>query len=286
METHEYSFRKLSQEEVRTLVEWARQEGWNPGKYDADIFFNTDPEGFVGCFAGDQMIGGGSVISYDGKFGFMGLFIVQPKFRSAGAGTALWFHRRDKLLSRLEPGASIGMDGVVAMQPFYQKGGFEIAFRDERYACKGATFESDGCVSHIDSNDWEDILSYDQYCFGFAREKFMLRWLQQPELIHFKYESGGELKGFILARKADKGYKTGPLFAKNYEAAEALLKATLNSIGDDLLFIDIPVVNVDAVRLVRNFKMDYIFECARMYYGKTPELPVNEIFGITTFELG
>lgn len=74
--------------------------------------------------------------------------------------------------------------------------------------------------------------------------------------------------------------------AKNYEAAEALLKAILSIIGDDVLLIDIPVVNADAVRLVRNFKMDYIFECARMYYGKAPELPVNEIFGITTFELG
>jgi hypothetical protein len=96
------------------------------------------------------------------------------------------------------------MDGVVAMQPFYQKGGFEIAFRDERYASKGSTFESEGCISHIDSNDWEDILRYDQYCFGFARDKFMVQWLQQSVLIHFKYKSDGELKVFMLGRKVDK----------------------------------------------------------------------------------
>jgi hypothetical protein len=46
------------------------------------------------------MIGGGTFISYDGKFGFMVLFIVKPEFRSAGAGTPLWFYRRDRLLSR------------------------------------------------------------------------------------------------------------------------------------------------------------------------------------------
>ena len=48
-------------------------------------------------------------------------------------GSKLWYKRRDALLARLNEGASIGMDGVVDMQPFYEKGGFQIAFRDERH---------------------------------------------------------------------------------------------------------------------------------------------------------
>jgi hypothetical protein len=29
--------------ELDTLVEWAADEGWNPGRNDAQIFWDTDP---------------------------------------------------------------------------------------------------------------------------------------------------------------------------------------------------------------------------------------------------
>jgi len=32
------------------------------------------------------MIGGGSIVSYNGHFGFMGFFIIQPKYRGRGWG--------------------------------------------------------------------------------------------------------------------------------------------------------------------------------------------------------
>ena len=47
-----------------------------------------------------------------------GLFIVKPEYRAMGIGRKLWYQRRDLLISRLHNNASIGMDGVVAMQPF------------------------------------------------------------------------------------------------------------------------------------------------------------------------
>lgn len=44
-----------------------------------------------------------------------------------------------------------------------------------------------------------------------------------------------------------------------------------------------PEVNSLALELV---KRHVVFKTARMYKGVTPELPVERIFGITTFELG
>jgi len=100
----------------------------------------------------------------------LGLFIVRPDFREKGIGKKLWYLRRDLLIKRLHEGALIGMDGVVAMQPFYEKGGFEIAVRNER--------------------------------------------------------------------------------------------------------------------LIEKYKAKYVFECARMYYGKSQKLDMQAVYGITTFELG
>ena len=103
------AFRKLDLSGLRTLIQWAEMEGWNPGPFDAEAFWAADPDGFYGWFVDDEMIGGGSVVSYGGAFGFIGLFIVKPAYRHQGIGKALWYKRRDLLLCRLSEDASIGV---------------------------------------------------------------------------------------------------------------------------------------------------------------------------------
>lgn len=282
----ELQFRLLDLEGLKTLVNWAAQESWNPGHHDAEVFFATDPEGFYGFFDYDEMIAGGSIVSYQKAFGFMGFFIVKPEYRSSGIGRKLWYQRRDKLLSRLNPGAAIGMDGVVAMQPFYKKGGFEIAFRDERHEKTGTAFKINNHISPITVEDFDAIMAYDRQCFGFERPQFMKPWLNLPESKTFKFIENGELKGFAVMRKANKGYKICPLFADDAAVATELYKACLNAVPGELVYLDIPMVNKAAVELTKAFNTTYVFECARMYYGKPPDIAIEKIFGITTFELG
>lgn len=124
----------------------------------------------------------GSIVSYNGKFGFMGFFTVKPEYRSNGIGRKLWFERRDKLIARLEKGVLIGMDGVVAIQSFYKTGGFEIAYRDERHERTGEEFQTDPHISSITAQDMDSILSYDAVCFGFQRPQFLLPWLNMPNV--------------------------------------------------------------------------------------------------------
>ena len=39
--------RSMTRTELDILIAWADSEGWNPGRYDADIFWDTDPDGFI-----------------------------------------------------------------------------------------------------------------------------------------------------------------------------------------------------------------------------------------------
>lgn len=282
----EFNFVKLNRKHVNTLIKWADEEGWNPGPYDAEVYWQTDPDGFYGFFDNDKLVAGGSIISYNGEFGFMGFFIVKPQYRSKGIGRNLWYLRRDTLLKRLKEGASIGMDGVVDMQPFYNKGGFEIAFRDLRYEGIGKEDTINKNISSIEEKDYEKVLAYDKMCFGFSRPQFMLNWLKMPEVKTFKYVEDNKLKGFSVLRKANKGYKICPLFADTPQIAEELFKACSSSAKNEPFYLDIPIVNEAAKKLVDKYKMEYVFECARMYYGNPPNVDVNKIFGITTFELG
>jgi hypothetical protein len=178
------------------------------------------------------------------------------------------------------------MDGVVAMQAFYKKGGFEIAFKDERYEKIGINFSLDSNISAIKEEDYLEINHYDKLCFGFSRPQFLNPWIKLPGNKTFKYLDGNKVRGFAIVRKASTGFKVGPLFADNNRIAEELYKACLNSVIGEPLYIDIPMVNEGAIQIIKKYKSEYVFECARMYYGQAPQINTNKIFGITTFELG
>ncbi|MCB9246215.1 MAG: GNAT family N-acetyltransferase [Flavobacteriales bacterium] len=286
MNINELDFRRLDLNSVRILVQWAADEGWNPGIRDAELFWNADPEGFYGFYREEELIAGGSIVSYGALFGFMGLFIVKPEYRGAGIGRELWYQRRNKLLRRLKPDASIGMDGVVVMQEFYHQGGFELVFRDERYERTGESLSVDARVRIMQASDRNSILNMDRMCFGYDRSDFIIPWLAPENGPTFCYFNGEELLGFAHLRPCLQGYKIGPLFAENYHVAEALYRSCLNSVPGEPVYLDIPVVNESAVQLVSSYKARYVFECGRMYYGTPPPLPTAKIFGITSFELG
>ena len=282
----ELELKKLEKHEVRILVNWAKKEGWNPGASDFEVFWKTDPDGFYGFYFHQQLIAAGAIISYHQKFGFMGLFIVHPNFRGQGIGKKLWYLRRDLLIERLDQGATIGMDGVVEMQPFYEKGGFQIAFKDERYQCIGKTMTIDSAVSSVNKGDFKKLIDYDLSCFGYDRKEFLENWLMIPDSKSFKFMVNEAFMGYAVIRKVDPGFKIGPLFADNDEIAEALFQACLNSAAGASVFLDIPVINQGAVDLVKQYQAKYTFECARMYYGSFPKMAVEKVYGITTFELG
>ncbi|MBN2615800.1 MAG: GNAT family N-acetyltransferase [Bacteroidales bacterium] len=280
------AFRKLDFDDVKKLVRWAEEEGWNPGPHDAEVFWETDPDGFYGFYLNDQLIAGGAVISYNGAYGFMGLFIVIPEFRNRGIGRTLWYQRRDLLISRLHNDAAIGMDGVVDMQPFYRKGGFEIAFKDERYERLGEKFDLSPHIYPVMETELNELLEYDRQCFGYSRPQFLIPWMNRPGTLTFQYIENGVLKGFAVRRKAAQGYKIGPLFADNESVAEELYKACLNSVAGARIYLDIPMINRGAVELVKKYRAHYVFECARMYRGNPVQTNIHKIFGITSFELG
>ena len=90
-----------------------------------------------------------------------------------------------------------------------------------------------------------------------------------------------------MIRQCREGYKIGPLFADTPEQADALFLALKSGVSNrDPLFLDIPQNNPHAIKLVEHHRMTPVFEIARMYTGKFPRIPMERVFGVTSFELG
>lgn len=280
------SYRQATRAELNTAVEWAATEGWNPGLGDAEVFWSTDPTGFVCAERDGEVIATGSIVSYSGQFGFMGFFIVRPDLRGQGIGREFWMWRRDTLRSRLQPGSAIGMDGVFAMQPFYARGGFVFTHRNLRMAGTGQPARKDASLRDLSSLPFETVVDFDGRHFGFAREEFLRRWISPEGGRGLAALDGNAPTGIGVVRPCREGFKIGPLFAASAAVAEKLFNALSAHAAGKPIFLDTPENNPAALALAARHGMTEVFGCARMYHGATPALPWHDIYGITTFELG
>jgi GNAT superfamily N-acetyltransferase len=284
-------YRRATRGELDVAVEWAAQERWNPGRADADAFWAADPDGFVCAERAGEVIATGSVVSYGGRFGFMGFFIVRPDLRGRGIGREFWYWRRDRLLERLDDGASIGMDGVFAMQPFYRSGGFEFAHRNLRMsgvvrAVDGATPVVDGHIVDLATLSFDDIVEFDRSFFRFARPHFLEPWIDPVGGRGLGALDGDEIVGVGVIRPCRSGFKVGPLFARHPRVASSLFDALVIVAHGHEVSIDVPEINPDALALAERHRLTERFGCARMYHGEAPPIPWEGVYGVTTFELG
>jgi GNAT superfamily N-acetyltransferase len=280
--------RPMTSDEVAQLVTWAGDERWNPGLHDAQLFWDLDPEGYLALEEDGRMIGGGAIIRHGEAFGFMGLFIVEKAFRGSGLGTQLWYARRDRLLSRLRPGGSIGLDAVEAMVPFYAKGGFVPFTRHRRFQLSGGQngVSPSNNVVPITDDLLPQLYAYDQHCFPTRREAFLTAWLRQPGAVSLACVKIGQVRGFGVMRPCLTGWKIGPLFADTPAIAADLITSFQQSSTRQDIFLDIPDNNPAATTLRQTHQLQEVFGCVRMYHGPPPELDHSRIFGITTFEVG
>lgn len=280
------TLRLMTEDEAARLVGWAADEGWNPGLHDAHIFWGTDPEAFIAAELDGELIGGGTIVSYHGEFGFMGLFIVRPEFRGRGLGRQLWHARVRLLQSRLRTGATIGMDGVLGMQDWYARGGFEFAHRSIRFEGVGPeVVRAPGLVPASEVR-FERIAEYDRRCFPTWREGFLRRWLDQPDGLALVAVDDDVVQGYGVIRHCGVGGKIGPLFADDVDVAESLYAALAAHMPGEPVFIDMPQVNAWAMGLAQRHELKEVLSTARMYRGPRPRMAEARVYGITTFELG
>lgn len=280
------TLRLMTEHEALRLVGWAAEEGWNPGLHDAQVFWATDPEAFVAAELDGELIGGGTITSYDGAFGFMGLFIVRPRFRGQGFGRMLWLARVRLLQARLRSGAAIGLDGVPARQDWYARGGFRFSHRTLRYQGQGAASEPAAGIVPAAAVPFERLAALDRRCFPAPRERFLRAWLEQPEARALAAVEGGRLLGYGVTRRCRSGTRIGPLFADDPTVAEALFTSLAAFVPGEPVYLDVPEVNAWAMALARRQQLREVLATARMYLGRAPRLEESRIFGVTTCELG
>ncbi|NDW03419.1 GNAT family N-acetyltransferase [Jiella sp. 40Bstr34] len=274
----------MSEAEVALAVEWAAGEGWNPGLCDAEAFRAADPDGFLMAFLDGEPAASISVVAFGDTHGFLGFYIVRPELRGRGIGRALWQAGMARLAGR-----SVGLDGVVDQQANYAKSGFVFQHRNVRYEGPvPRVIAAPDDTRPVTQGDFERIVGYDAARFGTPRPVFLTAWLSTPgHVARLVERPDGAPAGYGVIRPCRVGFKIGPLFAASPEIAASLFDALVRTApSGETVVLDVPESNAAAVGLARSRGLLPVFETARMVTGMPPSLPLDEIFGITSFELG
>lgn len=271
--------RRMTADDLALAVDWAAEEGWNPGLNDADCFYQADPDGFFLATVDNTPAGCIAAVAYDEQFGFVGLYLTRPNMRRYGVGMALLHAAKGYLGDR-----TIGADGVTNMVPKYLQIGFSPAHKNARYQGVGTPYAS-SCANPVDLS-FAELEPYDRRFFPAPRSRFLQSWIQQQGGCFRVVKAGGRLVGHGLLRPCRNGFKIGPLFADTPEIADELYRSLASSAVGSPLFLDIPVCNTAALELVHRYGMTMVFETERIYRGEPPALPLEQIYGITSFELG
>lgn len=261
--------------DLKTAIDWAATEGWNPGLHDAETFHRIDPDGFFMGRLNGEPIASISAVDWGSGFGFIGLYIVTPSHRGQGYGLKLWQHAMERL-----KGKTIGLDGVVAQQANYARSGFEFAHRNLRFGGQAGDLAGPDYGRQVTGSQCDGLLSLD--VAPALRSDYFRAWLEQTNgLVITGQES------LVVARPCRHGVKLGPLIAPTREEAHRLLGAACARFPHETpIFLDIPESNPEALALVTSLSMTLEFETARMYCGPQPTLEPSRWFGVASLELG
>lgn len=268
-------------EEMDFLLSRAREEGWNPGYYDAVPFYQTDPHGFFIGTLGKEKIGCISAVAYDDAFGFIGFYIVLPNYRGQGFGHQLWAHGLNYLGDR-----TLGLDGVLKEQKSYEQSHFKLYYKNQRFERKDGGGRHSKELVNLQEVPFDVLLRYDEPIFGLERSRFLAHWIAMPNALALGKIKNGDLIGYGVLRSCYNGCKIGPLFADNTDVAIEIFNALCAKAGSASVFLDIPEINPDALEIAEAFHLTSNFETVRMYNKVPPSQQLDKIFGITSFELG
>ncbi|OAJ35673.1 GNAT family N-acetyltransferase [Piscirickettsia salmonis] len=279
-----YVISTMTEAEVQIAIDWARKEGWNPGLNDAECFYLSDSHGFFKGELNGEIIAVGSAVIYDPNFAFCGLYIVKEGFRGKNYGLPITQARLDYVGNRY-----VGLDGVLDKIATYEKIDYKEAYCNARFELLQPIYQSTlekVNIFNITEVPLQQLLDYDRECFPAYREQFLKHWINQPGAFSYGYMDNNQLQGYIVMRPCYRGYKIGPLFADNFEQAEALFLAVCAQAKSFPIYLDIPLPNKAAQKLVDKYQMKQVFATNRMYRNGQPDINLNKVFGITTFELG
>lgn len=257
--------RVMTQQDIPGGVRLNTVVGWNQTDADWERFLTASPNGCFVMEDGGKIVGTSATLSYENRFAWIGMVLVDPAYRNRGIGTSLLQRAIEYLDSIGIP--TLKLDATPAGKPLYEKLGFVTEYEIDRWMLKRTPKEQATAPDAGGAADLPEIFKYDTDLFG-ADRSALLRSLEKraADLALAKW-NGADLRGYVFGRHGLFADHLGPWMARDAETAKALLSEFLQRSSRDTIILDALRSNPVAGELLRGHGFSPVRLLTRMYRG-------------------
>ena len=271
--------RTMLQADIAAGMRLKEIAGWNQTAEDWTRFLEASPEGCFVVEADGAVRGTAATITYEDKFAWVGMVLVDPEYRSRGIGTRLL----DEAIAYLDERKirSIKLDATPQGKPLYEKLGFVSEYEIERWTFKrnadrAGNKTTASLPEGLPAELLESICKTDALCFGADRSALLRSMNRNAPEMTIGIWSAGRLDGYAFARKGSFADHLGPWIARDAGTAAQMLETFLGDSARETLIVDHRKANPFTEELLRAGGFSYSRLLTRMYRGKndfpgTPE---------------
>ena len=261
--------RTMTKHDIPAGLRLKELAGWNQTAADWNRLLDASPKG---CFVAEvegKVCGTATTISFENKFAWIGMVLVDPEYRSRGIGTNLLERTIEHLDQQKIP--TMKLDATPQGKPLYEKLGFVTEYGIERWVLKRAHHVD---LENVDSKrvllspaQLESIVGKDREVFGADRSSLLRSLYGETPNYAMSVWNGGTLQGYAFGRKGSFADHLGPWMAENSAAARPLLHGFLAHSSRETLIVDCLTANAVALELLRTSGFRYARTLTRMVRG-------------------
>jgi GNAT superfamily N-acetyltransferase len=278
----------LTTADVPDAMGLSTQAGWNQVPADWHRLLDLEP---AGCFAGrvdGDLVATGTLVTYDGAVGWIGMILVDEAHRRQGYGTAIF----DRVVEHAdERNVAAGLDATDAGREVYRKRDFVDVTPIERWCGElSAADPPDGpSTSHVGEVSAEDgdrvdaVCEFDRQSVGVDRGELVRHLFGEDRTTVLA--AGEEICGYAVVRPGREHDHLGPLVASSRAGAEALVAGAADVVTGTVL---VDVLDVEfAESVLEPLGMEPQRHLTRMAADEPDPLLVGEDVRVAAgFELG
>ncbi|NKB47626.1 MAG: GNAT family N-acetyltransferase [Legionellales bacterium] len=241
--TQDYRIRQIEASDLSIIKAWMIEEGWDPGQYDVDVYYQHFPNDFfVTVNSQQKLLGCILAPRYEQNFGFIGLFIVHRDFRGQHIGRQLWNYVIEYHLY----GREVKLYAVQAQVNRYREwGNFQVTGTMQRYRNEHLVVSYKSPTQNNTGQEFES--AHDKWELGM--KNFLSRWITEFKRMDSQFVTAlltheqmssvrmnneeGQMVGFAVLRPCyAKDYRLS-LFANTVQTAAKLTEQVVRQVKDD-----------------------------------------------------
>jgi len=260
----DFHLRVMTAADIHDGMRLKETAGWNQTRGDWERFLRASP---TGCFVAEgegRVVGTAATITYEGRFAWIGMVLVDPVARGQGVGTKLL----EKTIEYLDGCGipSMKLDATPQGKPLYEKLGFVSEYEIERWHLKRAP--APDAVPEAKPVEWDEVLQLDREVFGADRGELLRSVAQEAAAFALQTRNQGRLAGYAFGRRGSRADHLGPWVAQDEVSARSILDEFLRRSRQPMVFVDAMRPNPWVMGLLRDHGFEYARPLTRMYRGR------------------